>query len=286
VRLVNAEEVTLQLAERGVRLSNGLWVREVRHRDARGHQTAILSTDYHSDLTRVAAAMFARWCQENFFKYMQQHYAIDRLLEYGIEPIPDSTRVVNPAWRSLDSQVRSQQSMLVGEQARFGALQLPVEATAQETAAYETKKGQLLQSIESRQLKLVELKAQRTNTPKHVLLKDLPQEDRFTRLAAARKHLVDTVKLVAYRAETALVAIARESLSRQDDARALVRQLLTSSVDLQPDLDAKTLNVRPHRLSTAAHDAVLVHLCEELTATETLFPGTELRLVFTPLGPA
>jgi hypothetical protein len=28
VRLVNAEEVTLQLAERGVRLSNGLWVRE------------------------------------------------------------------------------------------------------------------------------------------------------------------------------------------------------------------------------------------------------------------
>ena len=83
VRLVNAEEVTLQLAERGVRLSNGLWVREVRHRDARGHQSAILSTDYRSDLTRVAAAMFARWCQENFFKYMQQHYAIDRLVEYG-----------------------------------------------------------------------------------------------------------------------------------------------------------------------------------------------------------
>ena len=229
--------------------------------------------------------MFARWCQENFFKYMQQHYAIDRLVEYGIEPIPDSTRVVNPAWRSLDSQVRSQQNMLIREQARFGALQLPVEATAQETAAYETKKGQLLQSIESRQLKLAELKAQRKNAPKHVLLKDLPQEDRFTRLAAARKHLVDTIKLVAYRAETALVAIARESLSRQDDARALVRQLLASSVDLQPDLDAKTLNVRLHRLSTATHDAVLVHLCEELTATETLFPGTDMRLVFSPLGP-
>ena len=81
VRLVNAEEVTLELAERGVRLSNGLWVREVHHRDVRGHQSAILSTDYRSDLTRVAAAMFARWCQENFFKYMQQHYGIDRLVE-------------------------------------------------------------------------------------------------------------------------------------------------------------------------------------------------------------
>jgi len=29
-----------------------------------------------------------------------------------------------------------------------------------------------------------------------------------------------------------------------------------------------------------------VHLCEELTATETLFPGTDLWLVFSPLGPA
>ena len=56
-------------------------------------------------------------------------------------------------------------------------------------------------------------------------------------------------------------------------------------VDLQPDLDAKTLNVRLHRLSTATHDAVLLHLFEELTATETHFPGTDLRLVFSPLGP-
>src|SRR3546814_2974722 len=44
-----------------------------------------LSTDYRSDLTRVAAAMFARWCQENFFKYMQQHYAIDRSEEHTSE---------------------------------------------------------------------------------------------------------------------------------------------------------------------------------------------------------
>ena len=47
---------------------------------------------------------------------MQQHYGIDRLVECtAFEPIPDSTRVVNPAWRSLDSQLRRQQSMLLGE---------------------------------------------------------------------------------------------------------------------------------------------------------------------------
>ena len=38
--------------------------------------------------------MFARWCQENLFKYIREHYNIDRLIEHGCEPIPDTTRVV------------------------------------------------------------------------------------------------------------------------------------------------------------------------------------------------
>jgi hypothetical protein len=56
----NGEKSTLQLAERGTRLTNGLWVREIRALSETGHQTAILSTDYRSDLARSAATMFAR----------------------------------------------------------------------------------------------------------------------------------------------------------------------------------------------------------------------------------
>src|SRR5208283_2568033 len=125
--LVNGEQVSLQLAERGVRLSNDLWVREVRHLSEKGHQSAILSTDYRSDLTRVAAAMFARWCQENFFKYMRQNFGLDRLIEYGTQSIPDTTRVVNPDWRQLDSQLRSQRALLNRELCRFGDIHLPAD---------------------------------------------------------------------------------------------------------------------------------------------------------------
>ena len=95
VSLVNGKRVRMELAERGVRLSNDLWVREVRHLSEKGHQSSILCTDYRSDLSRVAVAMFARWCQEIFFKYMRQHYNLDRLVEYGTEVIPETTRVVN-----------------------------------------------------------------------------------------------------------------------------------------------------------------------------------------------
>jgi hypothetical protein len=107
VTLVHGDKVLLHLAERGVRLSNGLWVREVRQRfEKSGHQNAIISTDYQADLSRVAVAMFARWCLENFFKYMPERYSIDHLIEYGTEALPDTTRVVNPAWREVDSQIR------------------------------------------------------------------------------------------------------------------------------------------------------------------------------------
>jgi hypothetical protein len=42
-------------------------VREIRKRTESDHQTSVLSTDYRSDPGPVAAAMFARWSQENFF---------------------------------------------------------------------------------------------------------------------------------------------------------------------------------------------------------------------------
>ena len=70
---------------------------------------------------------------------------------------------------------------------------------------------------------------------KHILIKDLPEQDRFSRLRAEKKHFIDTVKLIAYRAETAMAHIAREKMARIHDARALMRQLYRSEVDLIPD---------------------------------------------------
>jgi len=111
--------------------------REIRHLSEKGHQSSILSTDYRSDLTKVAGAMFARWCQEIFFKYMRQHYNLDRLVEYETEAIPDTTRVINPAWRQLDSQIRRQNGLLSRELLQFAEIQLPREMEPQQLEAYQ-----------------------------------------------------------------------------------------------------------------------------------------------------
>ncbi|MGH8583767.1 MAG: putative transposase, partial [Gammaproteobacteria bacterium] len=92
-RLPNGEPVTMKLAERGTFLGGEVWVREIRKLTDTGHQTAILSTDYRSETARLAGAVFSRWSQENFFRYMRQHYSLDSLVDYRTEAIPETTRV-------------------------------------------------------------------------------------------------------------------------------------------------------------------------------------------------
>ncbi len=280
VELGGGAVVCMQLAERGTRLSNGLWLRQVRKLSAGGKQTAILSTDYEADYTRLAASMFARWSQENFFKYMREHYGLDRLVEYGTEAVPDSVRVVNPAWRQLDSQVRT----LTGKRQRlllqFAAQGLQGELSESEVTRYQQKKAQLQEEIEYLGQQLEQIKLQRKQTAHHVTVGELPEAERFSRLLPERKHFLDTIKLISYRAETSMASLLRESMSREDDTRALLRQIYSTEADLLPDADNKTLTVRLHHLTQAAHDQALLALCDELNATETIFPGTDLRLIY------
>jgi hypothetical protein len=98
VTLANGETVPMKLAERGTRLPKGLWIREVRKLTASGEQISLVSTHGRLEAGALAAALFARWSQENFFRYMRQNYAIDRLVEFGAEYISDTEVAVNPAW--------------------------------------------------------------------------------------------------------------------------------------------------------------------------------------------
>lgn len=280
VRLVNGETTTMQLAERSVFLSGKIWVREIRKLSASGHQTTIISTDYHTEMTCLAAGMFARWCQENFFKYMRQHFNIDRLIEYGTEAIPDATRVINPAWREVDGKIRKKRVLLSRQAAIFGELNLPDIPEADDFESCQKRKGETHEAIVVLQEEIENLKSTRKAIAHYVTLADLPSAERFTRLAAEKKHFTDTIKMIAYRAETAMSHVLKERLARTDDSRGLIRQLYKTDADLRPDVTAQTLTIHLHHLCTHAHDDAIRHFCEELTATETKFPGTELRLIF------
>jgi len=282
VQLVSGQTVRMKLAERGTYVGKrpGMWVREVRKLAADGHQVSIVSTNFSGDAASQAVALLARWSQENYFKYMREHFGLDALVQYGTEEIPASVTVLNPAWRELDRQIRKKlaecQSLQKLQQST-GITQPLSEAVVRQ---YEQHQGELQARIEQLQPALEQLKQRRKQTPRQIPVQDLPEADRFTRLRTERKYFLDTIKMIAYRAETSMAATVREKLQRSDDARALLRQIYSTEVDLIPDLNTKTLTVCLHHLTQAAHDAAVRYLCEELTATETIFPGTDLRLVY------
>jgi hypothetical protein len=66
IKLAHGNQEELKLAERRTVLSNGLEVREIRHLDAVGHQTAMLATTEQLSRPAAAGSLFARWSQENF----------------------------------------------------------------------------------------------------------------------------------------------------------------------------------------------------------------------------
>jgi transposase len=284
------ERVSLQLAERGSWIGDrktGLWVREVRKLTTSGHQVSLISTAFGASGLQDCVRLFSRWSQENFFRYMMQHYAIDLLNEYRTEELPETKRpVVNPKWRELDRQKRSVKSKLTHRQACFAALTLHPETDEAAQAKWEKRKAELVEEIEQYEKELTDLNSELKTTPSHLAWDELPAAEKFQRLAPSRKQLVDTVKMIAYRAETAMASIVRESLVRTDDARSLLRDLFCSEADLLPDLEQQILRVQVHPMSNPRSNLAIAHLLKHLNAAEFTYPGTSLQLVYSIVGEA
>jgi hypothetical protein len=247
---------------------------EVRRLTDSGHQTSIICTARRLRSVLVAGRMFSRWCQENYFAYMMQHYDIDGLVQYGSEEIPGTTPVLNPAWRSLDKAVKAGTRNLRRMQARLGA------ASVEDADANVQGRADLLEQIQQAEAEIDQWREQRRQTRKRVPAETLPEADRPRQLRPLAKMLTDTIKMIAYRAETAMVALLRRHLAKEDDARALVRELFVSAVDLLPDEQANTLTVRVHRMAAPVHDRAIAAVLQELTASAFQHPETGMRLIY------
>jgi transposase len=285
VTMPNGETVTMELAEMGSLVGSGkdaMWMREVRKLTESGHQTSLISTVYELPHAQLAARMFSRWCQENFFRYMMEHFAIDLLQEYGTEDLPDTERVVNPAWRVLDRSRNSIQNKLRHRRARFAEMTMHPEPE-NNAAKYEkwmTKKAQLLEQIEQYETELARQKIKLKEEPKHITWQELDEKDKFFRLLPGRKRLMDTVRMISYRAETAMAGLLKGPTVDTAAARRLLQDLYVTEADILPQPEENLLHVRVHNASRPAANAALAQLFNELNAAEVYYPGTDMRMTY------
>jgi transposase len=280
--VVDGRTVTYEVAERRVAVLKGFTMREIRRLCASGHQTAIVTTRGDLAIEVAAYRMFERWTQENFFRYMRQHFAMDALVTYAVEPADPERTVPNPQRKALAKVLAQSHAELKELEQRYGAEALTnAEAQRPTMRGFKIANAELGHRIRTHRAQTQQLKAQLTALPKRVPVKDVVDGAAIVRLAPEAKHLTDAIKMVAYRAETALARLLAGHYARtEDEGRALIREILLSDADILPDPEHQRLVVRLHSLANPRSNAALVTLCDTLNTLGITYPGTPLTMVY------
>jgi transposase len=194
--LLDGRPVAYCLADHGVHLLRGtLRLRQVTRRSDDGHQTPILTSRRDLPAIEVAHRMFARWRQENFFKYLREEYALDALVDYAVVPDDPARDVPNPRWAALDAQLRQARAELARLATEYGAEAFVNPEHARPTMrGFKIAHGPLAHDIRTALARAAALEAQRAAVPKRVPVGDVV-DGNVVRLAPERKLLTNLIKI-------------------------------------------------------------------------------------------
>ncbi len=274
----NGRMIHYDLADQEVRLWKGkLRLRQVTRRMDNGHQTPILTSRRDLPPAQVAYHMFERWRQENFFKYLREEYALDALAEYAAVPDDPTRDVPNPAWAAADAQLRQAQADLDRLQAEYGLEALTnLEQQRPTMRGFKIAQGKLGQKISSARQRVMQLGARRNKLPRRVPVQAVTDAP-VVKLAPERKHLTNLIKMVASQAESDLFRMIAPHYRRVDDeGRTLIQSALASAADIEVTDQELRLTLAP--MSSAHKTRAIAALCEELNKSDTVFPGSNLRV--------
>jgi len=281
------QTITMQICEIETVLG-GVAFREIRRLTDSGHQTAIITTNRVISTEIAAGRMFGRWSQENFFRYMIMDYDFDKMIEFGTEAIDENKEVVNPQYRHLTHRLKKEREKTGRLKAKLYPLtEQSIEAYLEEMPELATKQIKLLEQIEIHQQTEQQIAEQRSKIPQRIKLKDMATQTRYNKLKQESKMFMNIIKMICYRAETAVANELSVNLyNAKDEKRMLVKQIIQNNADLQPNYQEKTLTVILHSLSAPRFNKAAAKLAETLNQTETIFPGSDLQLKFKISAPS
>jgi len=237
-----------------VTLKNGLVLRQIT-RLVGDHQTAIVTSRTEEPVVDLAARMFHRWGQENFFKYMRAEFDLDGLVEYGSVDADPRRELPNPEW------TRRNRVLQAARARQKDVLARTLDITHPDAVAAAAR--------------VEEARLQRNVVPRRVTVGDLAQPT--VRLLARKKRLYDALKTLAYQIETSLTqAVAPFYRRSEDEGRTLISTALRSAGQLQVTPRELILTLAPQ--SCPHRTRALADLCHILDQVPTRFPGSSLRL--------
>ena len=277
---IDGHAVKYLLHDQTVRFLKGkLRLRQVTRLTDDGHQTQVITSRTDLDDIEVAYRMFERWRQENFFKYLREEFLLDALTDYQVEPDDPTRTVPNPARRVLDEELRAARLDVATLEQTYGAAAVDnPEGRRPTMRGFKIAHGKLGQRLRAARDHVVELVARRRLVPVRVAIRDVTAAA-VVKLATERKHLTNLIKMLAFQAESDLVAFTRQHYARSDDeGRTLLHELFKAAADI--DVTPTELRVTLQPLSSPHRTLAVQALCATLSETATVFPGSRLTLRF------
>jgi hypothetical protein len=105
------------------------------------------------------------------------------------------------------------------------------------------------------------------------------------KLSTQRKHLTNVLKMVAYQIESDLLELIRSHYSRvEEEGRTLIHSILQDAADIEPNQEELRITLAP--LSSPHRTRVVQALCAALNQSNTVFPGTQLKLRYSVASPS
>jgi transposase len=278
---IDGRLIEYRLHDQTVRFLGGkLRLRQVTRLTENGHQTPVITS--RRDLTdiEVAYRMFERWRQENFFKYLREEFLLDALTDYQVEPDDPTRSVPNPQRRTLDKEIRSARLELSKLEQTYGAAAVDnPEARRPTMRGFKIAQATIGKNLRAARDRLAQLLRRRHALPERVEVRDV-SAGAVVKLATERKHLTNLIKMLAFQAESDLLAVLRPHYVRSDEeGRTLLHELFRAGADINVSATELQLTIQP--LSSPHRTLAVQALCHTLTETTTIFPGSHLRLRFT-----
>jgi len=274
-------ETDMKLCEKQVEL-NGVELREVRRLTDSGHQTSVITTNYKIPTALIAFYMFSRWSQENFFRYMRQEYDIDRIMQYGVDELDKTIMIVNREYSNTTCQLKKLREKKARCQAKLYVLvEENIEGELDQTKKNIEEQLQYRQKIESLEAEEQKLIDQRKQQPYKISIGEMPEDTRYNKLKMESKHLQNVIKIICYRAETAIAnLLAGYYRKSTNEIRGLAKSIIFAKADIYPDYQTNILTVRLNSLATPRDNMAIREIYQTLNDYEAVFPGTKLKLVY------
>ena len=248
-------------------------LRQITRRKADGKQTHVLTDDDQKPAAELAHKMFDRWSQENYFKYAGEHRDLDALVTQEMDPADGTRLVPNPARTKPKAELTALRARLRAAHEQRGRLQRSAETPVHPT---EAEYAAQVQQIEA---DITRVRAQVSAIPARVPWNTTDKGRGAVQPRIEVRRLMHVFRIAAHRAESALLELLRPHFPDwRHEGRTLIRAILQSSGHLR--VTDTELHVTIEPLASPYKTRALAALCEELTRFDSIFPGTNLKMVF------